>query len=214
MRYTSLSKVFLVILLVFWGILVVYSVNAITKDLDLGASCPTKDHDCKDNLACDHGICRGAAGTNCSANKEYCCTGTVCEDIGGGEKECRGGLFTKDQSAECLAEGNCSKCDLLMIVKNVFQLLVQIAGALAVLGIVITGIMYIAGGGALGTLTTQASAVGVEKAKNALTAVIVGFLIVLFAWSMITWMMGFLGYREPYGPWYAINCSQTEATPK
>lgn len=201
MRFSLTIKLFLIVLLVFLGISVSYTTNA----AGLGEDCK-KTADCTGtNVACDHGKCRGGSGVLCSSDEE-CCIGTTCKGPEG-SKECVGGLFTNGQRAVCLAEGNCDRCDLLMIVKNFFQLLVQIAGALAVLSIVIAGVMYMMGGGALGPLTTQAAAPGVQKAKQALTAAIVGLLIVLFAWSMITWMMHFLGYTHPYGGyWWEIRC--------
>lgn len=138
--------------------------------------------------------------------KGECCTGTICDED---TDTCIGGLFTKGQSDICLEQGNCSRCDFLIIVKNVFQFLVQIAAALAVLGIVISGIMYMTGGGIIGAkaLEFQPTPAGIETAKKALTSVIIGLLIVLFAWSMITWMMHFLGYEQAVGhAWWSIQC--------
>lgn len=152
--------------------------------------------------------CKGE-GEGCTKDEE-CCDGAIC--VGG---VCKAGLFTRGQTRECVDKGDCSRCDFLVIVKNLFQFLVQIAGALAVLGLIISGIMYMTGGGIIGprALAFQPAPAGLEAAKKALTAVIIGFLIVLFAWTMITWIMNFLGYRSAAGPWYEIDCSQLGKPP-
>jgi len=196
MRFSLLNKLFLIILLVFLGIFA-FHLPAQAND-----ECQCKVHGEACELSWGDPGCEKLEEDLCKTGSTCCCPGTVCKD-----GTCIGGLFTKGQSAECLAKGNCSRCDLLIIVKNVFQFLIQIAGALAVLSIIIAGIMYMLGGGALGVMTTQAAATGVTKAKNALTAAIIGLLIVLFAWTMITWMMHFLGYEQAVGhAWWSIQC--------
>ena len=211
MRITSLFfersrkvRVFLIIFLVVLGVLATNLPVQAAECSEKNSSC-TQDTDC---CCSEAGVCvssqcqRSAEGGSCNKDQDCCNGAGIC--AGG---ICKAGLFTRGQTRACIDEGNCSKCDLLNIVKNIFQFLVQIAGALAVLGIVIAGIMYMTGGGALGRLTTEASAAGVEKAKNALTAVIVGFVIVLFAWTMITWIMHFLGYEQAVGhTWWSIQC--------
>ena len=185
MRFSLTTKLFLVILFVFLGVLFV--------EVPIQAE--------SDKLC-------GVHGDTCKEGRlERCCTGTICRENKDGTYTCVGGLFTRGQSDTCLEQGNCSRCDFLIVVKNVFQFLVQIAGGLTILSIVVAGIMYMLGGGVLGILTTQAGAVGVERAKAALTTAIIGLVIVLFAWSVITWIMHFLGYTNPLGShWWEIRC--------
>ncbi len=191
MRLIPLNRLLVVVLLVFLGVF------AFHLPVQANDKCQCKVHG-------DTGCTEDGATLDeiCKPGSTYCCQGTICKN-----GTCVGGLFTKGQSAECLAKGNCSRCDLLIVLKNTFQFLVQIAGALAVLSIIIAGIMFMLGGGALGVMTTRAAAVGVEKARQALTAAIVGLIIVIFAWSMITWMMHFLGYEQAVGhAWWSIQC--------
>jgi hypothetical protein len=106
------------------------------------------------------------------------------------------GIFTEGLSAACMAFGCCGTCDILVVISNVFQFALSIVGILAVLVLVIAGIMYVTSGG---------NQEQVGKAKAALTAAVVGTVIVLAAWLIINAVLSAAGYSDG-GSWFNPSC--------
>lgn len=103
------------------------------------------------------------------------------------------GIFTKDISPECLGCGICSQKDVFQEFINIFTFILQISGSLAVLVMVVGGIMY---------MTAAGDQQKTGKAKAALTAAIIGLIIVLVAFTLITFVMNLLGYSNA-GSWFS-----------
>ncbi len=103
------------------------------------------------------------------------------------------GIFTRDLSPKCFACGECTQKDVFQEFINIFTFILQISGSLAVLVIVIGGIMY---------MTAAGDQQKTQKAKGALTAAIIGLIIVLVAFTLITFVMNLLGYSNA-GSWYS-----------
>lgn len=170
-----------------------------------GDTC-SKNEDCASNI-CDGGECIGhgecapcAANESCKSGlckNGYCqpCTATPTETEEGLEVPKERGIFTRGLSDECLTEGACGTCDILVVVNNIIGFALQIVGGLAVLALVVSGVLYITSGGN----PEQA-----QHAKMAATAAVIGTLIVLCTWLIVTTIVNTLGYNM--GSWYAPSC--------
>lgn len=106
------------------------------------------------------------------------------------------GIFTEGLSAECIAFGKCSRCDILIIAGNIFRFVFQIVGILAVLVIFIGGLTYVRSGG-------NEEATG--RAKKIITAAVVGLIIVFSAWLIINTIVNLTGLNVG-GSWWSPSC--------
>jgi len=97
------------------------------------------------------------------------------------------GVFTKGLSPACLGCGECTQKDVFQEFVNIFTFILQIAGSLAVLIVIVSGLLYITAGGDMEKT---------KRAKAALTAAIVGVIIVLTAFILINFVLGMLGYTN------------------
>lgn len=110
------------------------------------------------------------------------------------------GLLTEGLSNECVGCGECSQCDILMVIKNIVQFILKIVGPLAILAIILGGFLYVTSGG---------SEERAQMAKGAITAVIVGFVIVLVAWVLVNFIIQILtgGSQNIFeAAWYSPRC--------
>jgi hypothetical protein len=111
------------------------------------------------------------------------------------------GIFNQGISPSCLECGECTQCDGMQIMVNIVNFLFNIAGPLAVLAIILAGFLYITSGGN----PEQA-----QSAKGALTAGLIGFVIILIAWVSVDYVIKIVGY-EKAGSWFRpdLNCPKT-----
>lgn len=104
------------------------------------------------------------------------------------------GLFTKGVSNECFNCGNCGSRDIMVVIANVINGVLQLTGLFAVLSCIVSGFMYI---------ISRGNEEKTGKAKAALTASIVGLIIIFTGWILINTIMTVLGYN--CGSWSAPN---------
>lgn len=102
------------------------------------------------------------------------------------------GLFTKGVSNACFNCGNCGTRDIMVVIANVINELLRIVGLIAVLGSIVSGFMY---------MLSRGNDEQVGKAKAALTASVVGLIIIFTGYVLINTVMEVLGYN--CGLWYA-----------
>lgn len=105
------------------------------------------------------------------------------------------GIFTKGLSPKCFNCGDCSQKDVFQEFVNIFTFILQISGSLAVLILVIGGIMY---------MTAAGDQQKTGKAKAALTAAVVGIIIVLTSFLIISFVLKSLGYTNA-DSWYTFS---------
>ncbi|MEW6407185.1 MAG: transglycosylase SLT domain-containing protein [Patescibacteria group bacterium] len=112
------------------------------------------------------------------------------------------GIFNQGISQACRESGQCTQCDGLQVAINIVHFLFNIAGPLAVLMIILGGFLYVTSGG---------SEERAKTAKGAVTAGIVGFVIVLIAWIGVDFIIKILGY-EKAGSWFRpdLACQKLE----
>lgn len=103
------------------------------------------------------------------------------------------GIFTKGLSDFCVGCGICSQKDVFQEFINIFTFILQISGSLAVLILVVGGLMY---------MTAAGDQQKTGQAKAALTAAIVGIIIVLTSFLLISFVMSLLGYTNA-GSWFS-----------
>ncbi len=102
----------------------------------------------------------------------------------------------------CGDPGNpCKLCHLFVLLKNIIDFLVTLSFPLAGLVIAFGGILYLTAGGNPGQI---------EQGKKAITAAVMGIVIVLVAWLVVdTFLVVIAGGSQPAGfpwPWNDINC--------
>ncbi len=150
---------------------------------------------------------RGTAGVGESCeNSGDCAESFVCRDSVCIKKDgsieipsapTERGIFTRGLTDDCLTIGKCNTCDILVVVNNIISFVLEIVGGLAVLVLVVAGVLYI---------TSQGNPEQVQHAKAAVTAAIIGTLIVLGTWLIITIIVETLGSTSIEGPWYRPSC--------
>ncbi len=113
------------------------------------------------------------------------------------DKEATPGLFTKGISNQCWNCGNCEARDIMVVIANVVNGTLQMVGFFAVFATIVSGFMY---------MISRGNEEKTGKAKAALTAAIIGMIIVFTGWILINTIMTVLGYN--CGSWYAptFNC--------
>jgi hypothetical protein len=94
----------------------------------------------------------------------------------------------------------CTWCHLMLLIKNIIDLLMNIVFPLAAVMIVIGGIMIMTAGG---------STERVSRGKQILTAAVIGLLIALLSWLVIDTIIkvlatGWDGLKV--GPWNKLSC--------
>lgn len=98
-------------------------------------------------------------------------------------------------------KANCGLCDFFTLIKNIFDcMLFRIVPVVAVLLIAYGGFLMIlayAEGSGEGKL---------EKAKQTITAVVIGLLIIYGSWLIVDVFFKVLGYSTG-GAWNIINCN-------
>ncbi len=86
--------------------------------------------------------------------------------------------------ADCQAEQNGANTDLKGTLKNVLQIVIGLVGILAVVMIIFGGVQY---------TTSAGDAQKVTKAKNTILYAIIGLVISLLSFAIVTWVLGNIG---------------------
>ena len=87
----------------------------------------------------------------------------------------------------------CDFCSFIEMTSNVINLLFQILVIVAVIMVVVTGFRLVTSGGNVSAM---------EKSKESLTNVIIGFVIVLSAWMIVdTVIKTLVADGQPFGVW-------------
>ena len=88
------------------------------------------------------------------------------------------------EDTDCQAQKNGANTDLQGTVKNVLQIIIGLVGILSVVMIIFGGIQY---------TTSAGDAQKVTKAKNTILYAIIGLVISLLAFAIVTWVLGNVG---------------------
>ncbi|MFH2105604.1 MAG: pilin [Parcubacteria group bacterium] len=111
------------------------------------------------------------------------------------------GIFTKGLSQVCLGCGECSQCDIFQVIISITSFVFSLAGALAVFFMVNAGFSF---------AMARGNQEAITKAKGALSAAVIGVIIVLIAWALVnTVLIYWLGYEKKEGWAYpTLECRQ------
>ncbi|NQV00461.1 MAG: hypothetical protein HQ538_07010 [Parcubacteria group bacterium] len=107
------------------------------------------------------------------------------------------GVFTEGLSSNCMAFGKCTTCDILMVTGNIFRLVFEIVGIVAVAVITMGGFFYVTSGG---------SEEAIASAKKTIVAAVLGTLIVFAAWVIINTILNLTGFNIEGGTWWNPSC--------
>jgi hypothetical protein len=188
-----------------------------TKEGEKAGAVCSSDADCEEGLKCLPSWCdfakkevinkcylSGEKPTMSEEDIKACKAGTFEAKVKE-ERECKEkappeterGVFTRGLSDLCLGCGKCSQCDFFQVIANIATFIFEIAGGLAVVVLIISGFLY---------MTAAGSQERMQRAKQALTAAIIGIIIVLGAWLLVNFVVTTLGYN--LGSWFApnLNC--------
>lgn len=102
----------------------------------------------------------------------------------------------------CYSEGQCTQCDIARLVSSIATGTMAVVGPIATFAIVVSGVMYILSAGKAGSETNIA---GIERAKSALKASIIGAIVAITAWVLVNFILQAMGYTG-FGSWQEIQC--------
>ena len=91
----------------------------------------------------------------------------------------------------------CSFCHAAMLVSQGINFLFKIAGVVALLALIVTGILFI---------TSAGSPERRNSAKEAFKWVLIGFLIVFLSWLFVDFILSAWGYLDPIGGKWNVIC--------
>lgn len=95
----------------------------------------------------------------------------------------------------------CQTCDVVKLTNNVVRWLVLVLGTFAAIIIVYAGVRLVTSGG------NQAA---MEKAKDMITNVIIGYVIILAAWLAIDYALKAIIDEGAFGVWNEVQCTTTD----
>lgn len=93
-----------------------------------------------------------------------------------------------------------SLCDIIEVINNVKNIGIKYLGPVAVVMVMVSGIMFMVSGGSKELH---------EKARGALTYAIIGLLIILAAWAIITLIFKAVGYMPD--SWWEVQCTTSSS---
>lgn len=91
---------------------------------------------------------------------------------------------------------NCQSCDIVKLGSNLFTWLVRIMATLCAIVIAIAGFKMVTAGGDSGAIS---------EAREMITNVVIGFIILLSAWLIVDTIMKMF-VDASFGPWNKIDC--------
>ncbi|MCK5475035.1 MAG: hypothetical protein KAI71_00450 [Candidatus Pacebacteria bacterium] len=92
---------------------------------------------------------------------------------------------------------SCDFCYIMMLLNQITNFLIKIAGIIAVLAIIVTGFLFI---------TSAGNSERKNNAKTTLKWVILGFLIIFLSWLLIDFLLSAWGYLDPLGGKWDVVC--------
>ena len=92
---------------------------------------------------------------------------------------------------------SCDFCYIVMLLNQIMNFLIKIAGAIAILAIIVTGFLFI---------TSAGNSERKNNAKTTLKWIIVGFLILFLSWLIADFILSAWGYLDPLGGQWSVVC--------
>jgi hypothetical protein len=102
----------------------------------------------------------------------------------------------------CGKTAGCTLCHLIIGFERIFKYLVEILFTVTMVFIVVAGVIYMVSGGSKSMM---------EKAKQAITLALTGFILFLCSWLLIGGVLTALGYKQ-VGSWWTFDCDTTQTT--
>ncbi|HPN15484.1 MAG TPA: pilin [bacterium] len=149
------------------------------KNLGLGYGCPKTGTPSADQVCCAIIKSTSASGSTPAASGPL--------PAGGSTAEWKSGVPGGVQLVPCTQTGDCEIADLVQQAVNFARWLMGLAGALFLLVFVYGGAMYVMSFGRSDMVT---------KGKTALTRGAIGVVLVMGAWTIVTYVADSLGYAK------------------
>lgn len=134
---------------------------------------------------------------SCAANPDgtgFCKAGA---DVCGGLVPC--GRLVDNPDTDIDETADCGICSMVYLSFNVVNFLMSIVSLLTVLALIVAGLFYVKSGG---------NASLIAEAKQNVTRVLQGFVIVFTAWLAVNILMVVMGFSDPMGDgrWELLEC--------
>lgn len=142
-----------------------------------------------DNNICTLDVCKSSDGnfsSSCIATNLDACEGIV---------PC--GRMIDNPKTNWNETAPCEFCHLVLILNRVMNFLMELAAAVSLLAIIITGLLFI---------TSAGNPEIKNKAKTSLKWIIIGLIIVFLAWLLIDFLFSAWGYLDPLGGKWNVIC--------
>ena len=91
----------------------------------------------------------------------------------------------------------CEVCHGILLMNQGMNFLIQLAGVVSVLALIVVGFLYI---------TSAGDPERKNLAKSSLKWVIIGFIIIFLAWLMVDFLLSAWGYLDPMGGKWSVIC--------
>lgn len=92
---------------------------------------------------------------------------------------------------------SCDFCYIVMLLNQIMNFLIKIAGAIAILAIIVTGFLFV---------TSAGNSERKNNAKTTLKWIIIGFLILFLSWLIADFILSAWGYLDPLGGQWSVVC--------
>jgi len=169
--------------------------------------CPANYDDCDCDGTCEAKITNdpnncGGCGVVCGSGQ---CVNGHCMEITGGIIPC--GRISDNPATPWDETAPCKLCHVVPLASNVVDLLLKLAGVVALLMLAIGGLVYIVSSG---------NASALSSAKNAISKSLFGFVFVFIAWVIVNTLMIIFGFNDPLGDksWAKFDCGIPGPAPK
>lgn len=179
-----------------------------------------------DEVICDSpGVCQTLPGTcssdgscvyatsaeSCNADSDPC-TYDECVSSDGGKTAsclassanlCSGlvpcGRLVNDPETTWNDTSKCQLCHIVILLSQIINFLMSLVAILTILAIVIVGLL---------SITSSVDVQSNVSARQKLSSVLSGFVIILVAWLVINTLMILFGFNDPLGndAWHIFNC--------
>ena len=148
------------------------------------------------------------SATFCDLDADIC-TGDVCVSSDGGltstcragENICEGlvpcGRMVNNPATAWDDTDSCDFCYGILLLNQGMNFLTAIAGIVATLALIITGLLFI---------TSAGNVERKNSAKTMFKTVLIGFMILFLSWLIVDFVLSVLGYIDPLGGKWNVTC--------
>jgi hypothetical protein len=169
--------------------------------------CQTLPGSCGSDGSCLY----ATSSESCSADSDPCTYDECVSSDGGKTASCRAGganlcsglvpcgRLVNDPETAWNDTSKCQFCHIIILLSQIINFLMSLVAILTILAIVIVGLL---------SITSSVDVRSNVSARQKLSSVLSGFVIILVAWLVINTLMVLFGFNDPLGndAWHIFNC--------